>query len=253
MRTSKTKISKYIDNFNKLSEAKQEYIFERLKNNEFIELNNISILTQDDIDLFNNLRNYTLDIIENNPEKEEVIKKLNLSGMEEDASELFYKYFVKISKPLRDAQILKTMREEQFKKIVEITLQRVVIYTDASFYSKEFLTNEVGLNNSTELIKVLRFLAHYISQVAGMNMSPEMLKYKMEKEFDIPEKLTLILYNCVSTNLLQIQHSYLLAKVGYLNTEMKKIKSFLEKLDLNVGNEGDDEGILVEQNELVEE
>lgn len=238
---SKSFLKKSIEKFNGLDQTKQNYIIKSIEHGRLVILNNFNnILTLDDISIFKEIKNCIVKTITEVGEKNLVIKKIKLAGLEEKYSLIFYEYCNNLVRPIADSNIIKMIDNNDLKEIIDFIIQKMFFYQDYKEYYPEYLINKTNFNNRAQIIKVLRFLYHIIFMVSSRQNSPEVVKARMLEELEFPEERLDIIFSSIKENINELHHAYLIMEFDSISSKISKIESFFDDLNENEDDDAED-------------
>ncbi len=218
-----------ITTFNSLPENKFNFFLKCVNLDKSIVLNSSYVeLSNSDLNLFNELRNKVISLIEEDLEEQTIIKKLINSGLDDEFAQTLIKYCIENLRLIKDAEFISSIPTKQFDQIISSVLKNFFLYHDYQQYFSNYYVDLFKLNNTRELKIILRFLQHHIELVSGRIISPEMLRLKIEKEYNVPKEITDIIYHYIVKYLNEIQNTYLLSRLNSLYSRIDNISDLFE-------------------------
>jgi len=226
-----------ITEFNNLSEKKFNYFFKCIKLDKSIVLNSsYAEISDKELQLFIELRDKVISLLEEVSDEQNILEKLVNLGLDNDFAKALYKYCLNNLKPIKDAEFINSLSSEKFEKIINFVFSKFVLYNDYDQYFSNYAVSSLELNNSRELKIVLRFLYYHTKLVSSRIISPEMLKLKLEREYDVPIEINNIFIKYINNNIHEMQNAYLLSQINVVESKMESINDFFKNLNKSDSN-----------------
>ena len=213
MKSNQKKIKDLINWLNSLDDVIRGYVLKFVSNNCLFGLNDEDFLKVKE------LRSIIIEMINQNLDKEQIIKKLLLLGLEDVAAEKLYFYAIKNAMILDDAMIVKKLNQDKLEKIVDFVINKIFLYDDALLYPFDYFVKTYEFSNSDEAGKTVRVLYNLIGKVSERKYSINTLKVKLEKDLDFPCHLSEVIVKKVTDNIEELQKVYITTKLRELFME----------------------------------
>lgn len=209
-------LKKLVKWFNELTDKQREDIY---KHFEFIAF----YPEEQNFNKFKELRNEITNLISTGTEREKVIEKLTLAGLEEDACKNIYNYCEQIVKPLQDLQIVKSLDTKSVSNIMNFIIYKMYIYREFKHYPFQSLVELGNFNNRIEAGKALRFLHKIVFQVADREISPDTTELILLNDYDLSQDLIEVIINLLTTNASELHQARLTSAIDEILTKIEEL------------------------------
>lgn len=231
------KLKAIINEYSSITEEKRKFIQKCLKKDISVELNNLINMAPEEIDIFKQLRSTVIDEIAKDPTEKKIIRKLTLAGLDQQFASILFGHCNRNAKLFLDAQLIKAIDLYSFEKAVDFTVNKISIYQDYLHYFVDYLVEYTNLNDSKQALDITKFLYHHILEVSSRVTSPELLKLKLEYEYDLPPEYSQILYTYIVENIVELQQAFLLSQINDAVDRVTKFNNFIDKLEVDTHSE----------------
>lgn len=178
------------------------------------------------------LLNNIVELIQQEVDKEKVVKKLIINGLEADDANLFYDFGSRIEKMTADSEIINSMSVNSFKCAINFVIEKMFLSREYSLYSLDYVTNLCDFKNKAEMAKAIGFLYSKIESISTKEISLATLKSIFEVDYLIKGDLQDAFFQCINEKLSDIYQAQLfnqlqrvLCKIDQLEDEIESIKT----------------------------
>jgi hypothetical protein len=166
-------------------------------------------------------------------DKDKILKKLMLSGLNEEISTLIYENCESNIQVLTHTRILNEIDIEKLSKVIDFVIEKMFIYfNEYNLYPIEYVTKTIGLSSIDEMRVIISFLFFTYTRIATKSNSLESQSLILDRVYGVEKSRIDIIINKVKDKTEIIQKSYLLC-------QFHKFMSVIETEDDSNNNDVD--------------
>ncbi|HZK83075.1 MAG TPA: hypothetical protein VFC58_00050 [Desulfosporosinus sp.] len=201
-------------------------------------INSIAFFPEKDIfNKFKELRNEIVNLIATGQEKDTILQKLTVGGMEEGTGNVLFKYCSSLLNPVRDCQMINSLELDGLKNVMDFIINKMFIYREYGLYPFNTLVKAGNFRNKTEAHKVLRFLHKIIYQVATREISPDTFKIILLNVYDLSPDSVEIISNLLKTNANELHQAQLFYIMDQVQDKLEEEEQEDDDVDDEVAEE----------------
>lgn len=205
--------------FNKLSKDKQSYILSCANFGRTVELD------ANNTKRYKKYRNEISQLIIDKISEQVIVQGLIDAGLNENHAKKLYEYFNTTSQIIIDLRAIKKTNKESLEKILHFIINKKYIYQEYTLYRFGDVAKMAGLENK-KAREVIRFINHHISLVCSRFISPNSLKEKFMKDYDLSQEISDLIVENIEKNLDEMEKTRLMILTEYIYEEIKKTNSY---------------------------
>ena len=202
--------------FNKLEDNQKDDLMGHIKSMAFIP-------EKETFNKFKALRNEIVNLITSGQEKDTILQKLTVGGMEEETGNIFFEYCSSMLNPLRDSQIINSLELDGLKNVMDFVIHKMFIYREYGLYPFDAVFQSGNFGNRTEAQKVLRFLHKTTFQVARRDISPDTFKLILLNDYDLSPDSVEIITDLLKTNAHELHQAQLFYIIDEVQDRLEEL------------------------------
>jgi len=162
-------------------------------------------------------------LISEGHEKDIILHKLTVAGMEEEVGNIFFKYCSSILNPLRECQIINSLELDGLKNIMNFIINKMFIYREYMHYPFSTIVTTGNFRNKAEAQKVLRFLHKTVFQVARRDISPDTLKLILLNDYDLSPNSVDIITDLLKSHASELHQAQLFYTIDEVDDKLEEL------------------------------
>lgn len=217
-------ILKMCEWFNSLEQSSQVNILDFLTN----KTNELLISEVDKNTFFDFIKCVVSFIIENNDEKDLILKTLNSYGLDKIVVNALYAFCRFLAIPHLDAKLLSTMEKENVRKVADFVINKMILFNDYVQIPFNQFVELTGFGEAKQANRILRFIKSLYVDVSERKYSPIVLENKLKNDYGISSELTDEIVNLAKENRAEMHQAYMLEQINKLLNQISTLSCTMD-------------------------